>query len=1320
MKHARLLLAVLCVQAQGLGASQASTPTRVVPLKLEAQGAGPALAAPLIEHTTDFDGTLHLWTKADGFDLRLRVEDGTGELLAEDEDSGGGKTPYLALVVAQGQKLSVIVSGARLEGSAAKDSSGAPDLHLAPAPESAAARAATDEARADLAQIAALVEEGSGEAARAAVAELVDALVDADVDGLSELVSAALWDAGVRADKLGALKPATIAFEATVKHRERVLDGDHPDLQAARQKLGFALRTQGELARARELQESVIEVRTRTCPADDVELAMARIVLGETILQLGDLPGARSLAEQGLEVLVRLRPEDDHDLNRARLSLASTIRAMGDLAGARALDEKVHEVFSRTLPPDHIDLQDARGELAVSLMIAGDLAGARTLLEEVLEVFGRTLPDDHPNVSMTQQNLAYALHRLGDLNGARKLQEKSLEVLSRTLPEDHPDLQVMRSNLAASRMALGDIAGARELFERVLDVRARTLTDEHPNLQRARNNLAVVLLQLGELASARAIQERLLETYTRTLADDHPELQAARGNLALTILALGDVARARELFEKVLEMNARTLPADHSQLQQARHNLASALTQMGDLEGARALQEKVLEVYARTVPADNPEVQLARSNLALTLMELGDVAGARELLEQAVEVDARTLPADHPHLQAARMNLGTVLRKLGEYEEARALEESVLEVYLRTLPEGHVNLQRARLALCWTLAALGEREAALSLAADVARARRDAVSAARGALAPREIEEQVASVPGEFSTVLSLSLGAGRFEPSPELTREAFSLVESARSAGLFSAVLSPALRDDPELRELRVQEKTQSAALVQLAQKGTASEEITAARRALDVTRARRQTILAADPKARATMLEPTVERLSAVLAPDQALVAYWRARCQEPRRADGSWPALADHLLAFVARPGAKLSLVDLGRSDAIEAAVERWREVIFARVQRGLAPDEVEADANGTDAGQALRVLVWDPLDRALGDARRVIVALDDALHAVPLEALPESDGLLGERIALEHHLSLRELLWPQDPRVGSELLVALGGANFNAEPAGFEDPTATTGSSDESAGKTALASAPSGAAKTGIAAALRAGPWERGFEPLTETLAEARGLGALYEQTFENVGRAVVLEKRQASRDALTELAPRARWLHLATHGWFAAESVASTGDPRVLDEKFGTGLSMSTEQQVRGSSPMVLCGLALAGANRPTDQLGRVRGLITAEEIASLDLSHCELAVLSACDTNVGVRRAGQGVASLQKALHMAGARSVITSLWKVPDEATKELMLDFYRRLWVEKKSKSAALWAAKMKIRGAKDENGKPKYRTRDWAAWVLTGSPE
>jgi CHAT domain-containing protein len=148
--------------------------------------------------------------------------------------------------------------------------------------------------------------------------------------------------------------------------------------------------------------------------------------------------------------------------------------------------------------------------------------------------------------------------------------------------------------------------------------------------------------------------------------------------------------------------------------------------------------------------------------------------------------------------------------------------------------------------------------------------------------------------------------------------------------------------------------------------------------------------------------------------------------------------------------------------------------------------------------------------------------------------------------------------------------------------------------------------------------------------------------------------------------------------------------------------------------------VRGFSPGVLCGLAFAGANLRADDYGHRPGVMTAEELAAMDLSNCELAVLSACETHVGLRRGGQSIASLQQALHAAGVRTTIASLWNVPDEATRILMAEFYRRIWVLEEGNAKALWEAKRTIRERTDERGRPVHSTRDWAAWVMMGDPE
>jgi CHAT domain-containing protein len=339
----------------------------------------------------------------------------------------------------------------------------------------------------------------------------------------------------------------------------------------------------------------------------------------------------------------------------------------------------------------------------------------------------------------------------------------------------------------------------------------------------------------------------------------------------------------------------------------------------------------------------------------------------------------------------------------------------------------------------------------------------------------------------------------------------------------------------------------------------------------------------------------------------------------------------------------------------------------------------------------------------------------------LHLVPLDALPlDEETLVGDRWHVETRATLTEFLSGSAPFEDRPELVLFGDVDYGAVPVGESegDPSPLDAGTELVVAAVEPATRPP--REGGSAGILRGGAWEQGFSELPGTGVEVRGIARAFTGTFGPDAKVELCQHASASRARLLAAAPRARWLHVATHGWFAPESIRSWSDPEPLDRHSGLGMRMSGEDQVKGMSPMLLCGFALAGANLPEDAVGRAPGLVTADELSTLDLSSCELAVLSACDTNVGERRNGQGVASLQKALHMAGARSVITSLWKVPDEATKELMLDFYRRIWVEKKPKQQALWEAKKRLRDAKDEQGRPRYSTRDWAAWVLTGEPE
>src|SRR5258708_7813638 len=159
----------------------------------------------------------------------------------------------------------------------------------------------------------------------------------------------------------------------------------------------------------------------------------------------------------------------------------------------------------------------------------------------------------------------------------------------------------------------------------------------------------------------------------------------------------------------------------------------------------------------------------------------------------------------------------------------------------------------------------------------------------------------------------------------------------------------------------------------------------------------------------------------------------------------------------------------------------------------------------------------------------------------------------------------------------------------------------------------------------------------------------------------------------------------------------------------------------------------------MTGLVFAGANRPCTP---GCGVATGEALVDLNLSGLELAVLSACESGLGDVADGEGTFGLQRALHLAGTRDVVASLWKVPDRPTAALMALFYQNLWEKNLPPVEALRQAQLEVYrhpdkiatlaagfrgkfvevpGSAEEVGKPgsdgKAHPRLWAAFTLSG---
>ena len=977
---------------------------------------------------------------------------------------------------------------------------------------------------------------------------------------------------------------------------------------------------------------------------------------------------------------------------------------LGDLERALTLQEHVLAVHKRLLPADHPDLLSIQLGLASTLMQLGDLERALALQEHVLAAHERLLPADHPDLLTAKHNMAATRMQLLDLESALALQEHVLAARERLFPADHPDLLGAKHNLAATRKELGDLHGALALEEQVLDARERHLPPHHPDLLVTKLNLAATRDLLGDLEGALVLNEHVHTALERRLPADHPNLLAAKHNLASTRRQLGDLLGALVLEEQVLAAQEQGLRADDPRLLETLLSLATTRNGLGDLEGAHALFEDIHAAWERTLPPHHPNRLTAALNLATTREMLGDRPGAHELLEAVHTAREVLLPADHPQLLIAKQNLAVIRNRLGDLEGALVLEEKVLAAREGLWPADHPEVIKARLNLAVTRARLGDGGGALALARDIADALPDALEPALTA-APREARTTVQSTlhflarartwsrseadgleeaSFEVLETARYAVGAPLLARLGSLTGEEASSIR--RTLDQSGVELERLVANGPELPELDDAER--EARCEESHRKWRAATQATALRR----EQAQKDLLALLGEE---VLERVTVEEVAGSLAPGHVAIGItqlprWRWD-EETLSASLDGP----HYLAHVVLPGGRLHEVDLGPTEILDRHVDAWRAALGAPVARGgvgVAATDVPSEL---EAGRALRRLWIDPLLAAAGvtEAGATLhLCLDGALFTVPVDALPLEEGAavpdpirgdaprLGDLHRVRYELSMARLVQPgEDPDAPASVL-AVGGIDFDVELAETLPDTRP------------------------LARLSSWGEWER----LSGTDAEVSELA--HQARHHLAVEAELLRRDEVTEAALAEAVRGVRYVHLATHGWFLPEHVKSMLDD---EPRGGSRDLLGSRETVTGFAPLTLCGLVLSGANSAGSSAELSARLLTAQELAAFDLSACELAVLSACETNVGIARAGQGIQSLQTALHRAGARTSLTSLWAVRDWPTQSLMKRFYDNLWGERMGKAEALWAAKQALR----REGDPALV---WAGWVLAGDPD
>ncbi|WP_437621265.1 tetratricopeptide repeat protein [Sorangium sp. So ce1151] len=1025
----------------------------------------------------------------------------------------------------------------------------------------------------------------------------------------------------------------------------------------------------GRYASAEGLLDSALALRKSAHGADKL---VADMLSSMAVLyrERGRAPQAEALCGRALTMHEELVGASSPEVARSLHLLASLHRDRGDYAAARFMCERALAIRERAPAHEAADLAESLDLLGRLYLDVGDHAGAEPVLQRALGLHERALGATHPELATTLSDLAELYRQRGEPARAEQLARRALAIRVRSLGHAHPAVAASSGQLGSLYRDRGNFVRAEQLTRRALEVRRSSLGPEHPAVAASLDDYAGLYHDWGDYPRAERLYQQAIELKERVLGAEHLSVATSLGRMARLQRDQGDYGSAERLQQRAMAIQARTLGQRHPELASTIDDLAQLYMDQGEYPRAEELYRRAMSIREGTFGGDHPDVATSLTNLARLSWKRGDAALAEPLLERALAIKIRALGSEHPSVPMSLRYLAQVYDRRGDGARAELTYRQALSLQEKLLGAWHPSVVPLLYDLSGMYVARGDVARALDAQARGAavRDRHAALLLAAGSEAKKRA--YMAMLARETSETISLHMrhatadsNAARLALTTILRRKGSVLDAMADSLAALRGRLGP--EDRRVLDELA----SVQSELSTLTLRGPGSTPVARHRAALVALEQRRQTLEADISRRSAEFRAQTplvsIEDVLAALPDATALVEIAMYEPYDPRTATWGAPRYAAYVLR---RDGGVLS-TDLGEASAMDASVKALRRAVAL------------PSLDPRPAARALDARLMEPIRALLGGARSVLVSADGALNLVPFGALvDERDSYLVESFTFTYLTSGRDLLRHRGPRpaIGSRALVI-------ADP-DFGTAAVPSGEGGESSGPSAA-----NRRSADIGSVL--------FRPLHATVMEGRTVA-------RTLGEARLLLGPDATEESL-KAASRPHVLHLATHGFFLAGEArarAAANDGDMAQEGPATLGALSVE------NPLLRSGIALAGANlRAGDGED---GVLTALEAAGLDLQGTRMVVLSACETGVGETSAGEGVYGLRRALVIAGAETLVMSLWKIDDEATRELMTAYYAELQADR-GRSEAMRAVQLSML-ASGRRSHPYY----WASFIVAGS--
>jgi CHAT domain-containing protein/Flp pilus assembly protein TadD len=846
-------------------------------------------------------------------------------------------------------------------------------------------------------------------------------------------------------------------------------------------------------------------------------------------------------------------------------------------------------------------------------------------------------------------------------------------LLSKTIREKalgaaHPDYGKSVNNLAILYDVMGRYEKAEPLYLEVIALREKTPGKESAAFASALSNLAGLYMQMGQYEKAEKLSLETLAIREKVLGKQHPDYASSLQNLANLYYELHNFEKAEPLYLESQAIREAAGDRESADYFYGLDNLGVLYQAMGQYKRAEVLLLESKNLREKTVGGTNPDFALSLNHLANLYRLMRDYSSAETYFLQSQSIGEQMLGREHPNNIINLESLAVLYSEIGQHEKAVPLLLECHALYAKILGKEHPYYASNLDFLGAAYWASGDMLRAESAFLESARLKRQLLENAARHLSEREL----ASYIRDFTKGLAVNCSfAGR---QPELTATCYDDVLFYKGFLLNAAsqLQKLASSNPADAEKYNLLKSCRRRLAVEYAKPLSERKDATALETEADQIEKDLTSSVAGYGDA---VRQFTWHDVQAKLRPDEAALEFVHFRRSNPQPTDSTMYAA---LLLLPGTPPQLLTLFEEKQLAALLATTGPRKSDFVDRLY-------ATADRGAADSPESLYELLWKPIQKEIPAAvKTVYFSPSGLLHCVNLAAveLPEGE-MLADRYNLIQLGSTRQIcLQPKttpNAALQGETALIFGGIRYDIDSVGMAGAEAPTTELRDESGD-----------------ALRGGAWNylKGTEKEANVLERTMIVAGLHPQVRRGYA---------ASEEAFKIPAPPSPLvLHFATHGFFYPDPENNRQKTKGNEPIFQTS-----------AQPMMRSGLILAGGNYAWQNGKPFRpdmedGVLTAYEIAQMDLSHTELVVLSACETGLGDIRGNEGVYGLQRAFKIAGARYLVMSLWRVPDLQTQELMTDFYRKWLLQNMTIPDAFRAAQKDMR---DKYGHPFF----WAGFVL-----